>query len=149
MNPSLGDAGVVALAKALPPSLKHLDIDSTGCGNEGLVALVAALPALVHLRRLDCSTNPATTARGWLALAGALPSLPALEVLSASDCTGMGSEGAAALAAALPQCPRLTAVYMGDCGLDEQAKAALRAAEQSVPESAERLRSLTVVGVYM
>eukprot|EP01045_Picozoa_sp_COSAG04_P027461 COSAG04_NODE_4028_length_2354_cov_1.941907_2_plen_337_part_00 len=43
-NP-LGDAGVVALAKALPPTLETLDIANTACGDDGLVALAAALPA--------------------------------------------------------------------------------------------------------
>ena len=42
-NP-LGDAGVAALAKALPPSLETLVIDATGCGDDGLVALAAVSP---------------------------------------------------------------------------------------------------------
>eukprot|EP01045_Picozoa_sp_COSAG04_P007891 COSAG04_NODE_423_length_14604_cov_8.047777_8_plen_285_part_00 len=110
-NP-LGDAGVVALAEALPPTLGKLFLQDTGCGDDGLVALAAALPALTRLWFLQCTYNPAATARGWVALAGALPSLPALETLSASGCTGMGSEGAAALAAVVPRCPRLRNVFV-------------------------------------
>ena len=141
---ALGDAGVAALAKALPPSLESLDISGTGCGDDGLVALAAALPALARLENLDCGTNPAATACGWVALAGALPPLPALKELSAMGSTGMGSEGAAALVAALPQCPRLRWVYLNDCDLDAQAKAALRAAAARVPRSAERPGGLSL-----
>eukprot|EP01045_Picozoa_sp_COSAG04_P007887 COSAG04_NODE_423_length_14604_cov_8.047777_4_plen_300_part_00 len=143
VNP-VGDAGVTALAKALPPTLEQLDISGTGCGDDGLVALAAALPALARLENLDCGTNPAATACGWVALAGALPSLPALKELSAMGSTGMGSEGAAALVAALPQCPRLRWVYLNDGGLDAQAKAALRAAAARVPRSAERPGGLSL-----
>ena len=146
-QPTLGDAGVAALAKALPPTLETLEFGETGCGDDGLVALAAALPALTRIAGLYLYTNPAATARGWVALAGALPSLPALEELSATGSTGMGSEGAAALAAALPQCPRLEAVSVYDCGLDEQAKAALRSAAASVPMSAERPHGLEVYGI--
>eukprot|EP01045_Picozoa_sp_COSAG04_P003684 COSAG04_NODE_152_length_22459_cov_12.374597_8_plen_302_part_00 len=137
-NDGLGDAGVAALAKALPPSLEGLFISETGCGDDGLVALAAALPALTRLRYMSCHTNPAASDRGWVALAGALPALPALESLWADGCPGMGSEGAAALAAAIPQCPRLRELAVSGCGLDERAKAALRAAAARVPSSAER-----------
>eukprot|EP01045_Picozoa_sp_COSAG04_P007886 COSAG04_NODE_423_length_14604_cov_8.047777_3_plen_310_part_00 len=146
-NPSLGDAGVAALAKALPPTLRRLLIGSTGCGDDGLVALAAALPASTHFQMLGCNRNPAACARGWAALAGALPSLPALKTLGADGCTGMGSEGAAALAAAMPQCPRLQTLWVVNCGANEQAKAALRAAAESVPRSAERPGGLRVHGL--
>eukprot|EP01045_Picozoa_sp_COSAG04_P007510 COSAG04_NODE_394_length_15124_cov_10.557005_16_plen_382_part_00 len=114
-NP-LGDAGVAALAKALPPTLESLDIDTTGCGDDGLVSLAAALPALGRLTKLDCGYN-AATARGWVALAGALPSLPALESLVLEGCTGMGAEGVAALAAAVPNCPQLRILELTECQL--------------------------------
>eukprot|EP01045_Picozoa_sp_COSAG04_P003696 COSAG04_NODE_152_length_22459_cov_12.374597_20_plen_302_part_00 len=143
-NGSLGDAGVAALAKALPPTLEELEMGETGCGDDGLAALAAALPALTRFTALYCYSNPAAGGRGWAALGGALPSLPALGVLSASGCTGMASEGAAALAAAIPQCPRLQNVFINGCGLDEQAKAALRAAAASVPTSAERPTGLSL-----
>eukprot|EP01045_Picozoa_sp_COSAG04_P011860 COSAG04_NODE_777_length_10358_cov_1284.125061_8_plen_301_part_00 len=143
-NPSLGDAGVVALAKALPPSLEELSVSNTGCGDDGLAALAAALPALTGLTLLRCHINPAVGARGWAALASSLPSLPALGVLDATGSTGMGPEGGLALAAALPQCPRLRTLYVYSCGLGEQAKAALRAAAASAPRSAERPHGLII-----
>ena len=125
-NPSLGDAGVAALAKALPPTLETLELGQTGCGDDGLVALVAALPALTHLRNLFMNSNPAATARGWVALAGALPSLPALWSLFVENSTGMGSEGAAALAAAVPNCARLHALYVTGCQLAAGDRARLK-----------------------
>eukprot|EP01045_Picozoa_sp_COSAG04_P003683 COSAG04_NODE_152_length_22459_cov_12.374597_7_plen_314_part_00 len=145
-NRDLGDAGVVALAKALlPPALVTLVISETGCGDDGLVALAAAFPTLTNFQRLRCRENPDGGARGWVALAAALPGLPAGAVeFTADGCTGMGSEGAAALVAAIPQCPRLRWLWLNSCGLDEQAKAALRAAAARVPRSTERPRGLTI-----
>ena len=118
-NPA-GDAGAVALAKALPPTLDTLDIGKTGCGDDGLMGLAAALPAHPALTQLWCDGNSAATARGWVALAGALPSLPALRELYLRNSPGLGSEGAAALAEAVPNCSRLTHLDVEHCGLNEQ-----------------------------
>ena len=156
----LRDAGVVALAKALPPTLESLAIQDTSCGDDGLVAVAAALPALTHLNALYCGLNP-VGARGWVALAGALPSLPALTKLDVAECAhhmiglleegvrgvrvkapGMGSEGAAALAAALPQCPVLRVVWADKCGLDESDRAVLRAAQRPTSEGRAALAIL-------
>ena len=65
-NPSLGDAGVAALAKALPPTLEELNVDDTDCGDDGLVALAAALPALTRLTLMSFGGIPAATTRGWV-----------------------------------------------------------------------------------
>ena len=100
----LGDAGVVALAGALPPTLEQLHLRGAGCGDDAFAALAAALPALTRLRTLDCGSNPVVGDRGWVALAGALPSARSLRKISAVSCTDLGAEGAAALAAALPEC---------------------------------------------
>jgi hypothetical protein len=48
-NPKLGDAGISALAKALPASLQRLTIEATGCGDEGILTVVAVLPRLLQL----------------------------------------------------------------------------------------------------
>ena len=91
----------------------ELNLDKARCGDDGLVALAAALPALTHLRRLDCSRNPAT-ARGWVALVNVLPSLPALQKLSLEEAAGLGSEGVVALTAAVPKCPSLRKLDLTD-----------------------------------
>ena len=95
---ALGDSGVavlvaalLAMPRVLPSTLVELDLDQASCGDDGLVALAAALPALTHLRRLDCSRNPAT-ARGWVALVNVLPSLPALQKLSLEEAAGLWSK---------------------------------------------------------
>ena len=125
-NPSLGDDGVAALAKALPPTLEQLFLAKTGCGDDGLVALAAALPSLTRLRFLDCSRNPTVMGRGWIALASALPSMPALEEVFLNANKGVGSEGAVmALAEAVPKCPRLEYLELDGCGLDEKAEGVL------------------------
>ena len=126
-NPSLGDAGVVALAKALPPTLETLELSGAGCGDDGLVALAAAFPALAHLGVLWCNDNPAATARSWVALARALPSLPALQQLWVHRNPAVGPEFATALADALPQCPQLYSLYATGTGLGEGDKAKLKA----------------------
>ena len=126
-NPSLGDTGVAALAKALPPALETLDLSSTGCGDDGFVALAAALPTLANLSRLHCCCNSAATARGWVALAHALPSLPALRSLWLSGSMGVASEAAAALAAVIPNCPRLNEIHAGNCSLAEGDRSKLEA----------------------
>jgi hypothetical protein len=76
-NPKLGDAGISALAKALPASLQRLTIEVTGCGDEGILTVVAVLPRLLQLQGLDCGGNSIGIA-GWTALGRALPVLPAL-----------------------------------------------------------------------
>eukprot|EP01045_Picozoa_sp_COSAG04_P032935 COSAG04_NODE_6623_length_1290_cov_1.471872_2_plen_331_part_00 len=144
-NPELGDAGVAALAAALPPTLLNLFLYDTGCGDEGFVALAAALPALTNLRDIFLG-NLGVRPRGWAAVAAALPSLPMLEGFSAccdwaiprhliyeeddlepGRCL-MGAEGAASIAAAVPDCHRLEWLNAEYCGLPASAKAALRRA---------------------
>ena len=104
-NP-LGDAGVAALAKALPPTLEQLFVCGVGCGDDGFVALAAALPALTRLRDLRIAFNRDVGARGWAALVGALPSLPALEYIYAAS----NSAEVAALAAARREGLRIVGV---------------------------------------
>eukprot|EP01045_Picozoa_sp_COSAG04_P007495 COSAG04_NODE_394_length_15124_cov_10.557005_1_plen_291_part_00 len=127
-NP-LGDAGVAALAKALPPTLEDLEFGSAGCGDAGFLAMAVALPALTCLDTLWCHENPAVGARGWAALAGALPSLPALRTIYASSSTGIGLEGARALAAAVPNCPQLRELYVDCSDLPREGAAALEAVD--------------------
>ena len=113
-NP-LGDAGVQLVAELLPhtvethvvgtrvrsPGICQLNVSGTCCGDDGLVALAAALPALGNLYRLECSDLPAVSARGWVALARALPSLRSLVHLCANDNPGVGTEGALAFDGAI------------------------------------------------
>ena len=117
----------------------HLGLSGTGCGDDGLVALAAALPALVNLRRLECGDLPDVSARGWVALADALPSLLRLEDLRANDNPGVGTEGALAFAKVI-LFPRsgnapfrallfLERVGLENCRLSPEAKDALQTAE--------------------
>ncbi len=131
-NPSLRDVGITAVAGVLPPSLTWLGLGNTGCGNEGIVAISAALQAMTLLERLDVSENPAIGDDGWATLATALPQLPALSHLAARGCIGMGAAGALAIAALLPECPSLQTVDLIDNVLDEQTKERLRTAWSKV-----------------
>ena len=131
-NP-LSDAGVAALAKALPSTLQSLWLHNTGCGNEGCAALAARLPSLDELGYLSLCDNPAITGTGWVAMANGIPTAAPDAVndglvLKLENNPGLGSEGAAALAAAVPRCPGLGYLFLNGCGLDEAAKAAIRAA---------------------
>ena len=86
-NGGLGDAGLAALARALPPTLRKLYFGATGCGDAGMVAVAAALPRTA-IEALDAFDNPAVGAAGWAALGAALPTLVRLEVLGLSGCGG-------------------------------------------------------------
>ena len=126
-------AGVAALAKALPSTLQSLWLHNTGCGNEGCAALAARLPSLDELGYLSLCDNPAITGTGWVAMANGIPTAAPDAVndglvLKLENNPGLGSEGAAALAAAVPRCPGLGYLFLNGCGLDEAAKAAIRAA---------------------
>ena len=94
-------AGMVAFAAVLPPSLSRLDFMMVGCGNDGMIAVAAALPSLLRLTDLDCGHNPRIGDAGFSAFAGALPQLPELGFVCASGSTSLGLEGALAIAAAL------------------------------------------------
>ena len=109
----------------LPPSLHELYLMEVDCGDDGFVALAAALPALTALRELGCGENPAGP-RGWAALAGALPSLPALQELWAQESPQLGAEGAAALVEAVPRCPQLRTFVVFGCSLETETVVSLR-----------------------
>ena len=121
----LGDAGIATLAKVLPSTLQELRFSSTGCGDEGYVAMAAAFRALTSLKILQCSWNGAGPG-GWTALAAALP--PSLTELLAYGSGSMGLEGAKSLAAAVPRLLLLEDLLVGVAS--EEAKAVLQAVER-------------------
>ena len=92
---------MVAFAAVLPPSLSRFEFKMVGCGNDGMIAVAAALPSLLRLAQLDCGCNPRIGDAGFSALAGALPQLPELVCVCASNSKSLGLEGALAIAAAL------------------------------------------------
>ena len=117
-NPTLGETGVAALARALPKiahSLQKLFFSVTGCGDDGLEAMAATLPTLAKLTLLSCGGNEMIGPRGCRLLAAALP--PTLEELYVDENRGMLAEGATALAAAVPRCPRLRLLDCSGSGL--------------------------------
>ena len=71
-NP-LGDAGVAAVAAALPPTVEYLVLTETGFGDDGMCALAAALSShKASLKGLELADNPGVGRRGWRALVEAL-----------------------------------------------------------------------------
>ena len=124
-NSEIGDAGLAALAGALPPTLRKLDIERCGCGDEGMAAIAAALPS-TQLDRLDVRAIPFVLTSGWAALGAAATEMSQLQTLVAEDCSGMGDTGAEALAAGLPE--SVTELYLDDCGIRSDGAQALAAA---------------------
>ena len=95
----IGDEGIVRLVKAIPPSLKLLDIWSSGIGPLGAVALGKLLETNTGLEKLYMNENEIGPA-GAKALAAGLAKNRGLNTLWLSSC-GVGDEGATALAGAL------------------------------------------------
>jgi hypothetical protein len=86
-NPALGDAGLAAIAAAIPPSLTELDVSEVGAGDEGMAALARALTLnaltlqpMATLRKLACSGAPLVGTVGSAALADALIALCAAQL---------------------------------------------------------------------
>lgn len=75
-NPLIGNAGMKGLSKALPATLECLYVSQINLGDEGMVALAAALPR-TRIRILDFSVNQVADA-GWESFAASLPDLPTL-----------------------------------------------------------------------
>ena len=151
----LEDAGLTALAGALPPTLAELDIGGTACTDAGMIAIAAVLPS-TSLKALDVRSNPGVDTAGWTALSEALRELPALRTLNCSCCgplnrpsaretraawvarcardtAGMGSAGASVLAASLPSIPGLESVYLDQCGIGDEGARALAAVMPQCP----------------
>ena len=95
----LGDAGVTALAAALPPTLEGLSFMVVGCGDAGMLAVARALPT-TRVGQLLCYMNPAVTEAGWTALAAALPTTGVDRLTLRAD---FGDAGVVSLARGLPE----------------------------------------------
>jgi Ran GTPase-activating protein (RanGAP) involved in mRNA processing and transport len=134
-NPFGGDAEAVgALAAALPPTLKDLNLTGVGLGNAGLGALLPSLRALPTLEVLSLCSNE-LGAEGFGAVGAALPSWAALRELRLQYNRRAGSAGVRALAAALSGAPpSLAALEVMDCGADAAAVAELERAGARIEE---------------
>ncbi len=93
----LGDVGLTLVVDAMPPSLEHLAICETGCGDEAILAVAARLSTLIYLRILCCSGNSAVTQVGWMALGAALCNCKSICYFDASHNTGVDDDAAAAI----------------------------------------------------
>ena len=144
-NPKLGDSGLLALAQMLPPvfigpgdlsTLRVLYIEDTGCGDEGMQAVAAALLKMPKLQELHVADNPGIGPAGWEALGASLPSLLELRELRASRCRGMGCSGVSKLVAKLPfkGMPSLEELDLDDCDIGVEGARALTAVLKRCPE---------------
>ena len=114
-NNPLGEDTCAAVVRALPCcTLEQLHLGRTGCGNEAVFALAAALPEMQQLGSLGLTRNPAIGPAAVAALARALPHARALKTLSLNGCS-CRCDGVAALADALPLAPWLRRLDLMDC----------------------------------
>jgi len=106
---NVGNRGAAAIADAIArggaPRLRCLDLSYCSVGDEGVVALIAALPRAPLLQELNLEDNNDITDEGARALAAALESLPALEELYLNN-GGVGYRGTAAVVFALKELGR-------------------------------------------
>ena len=136
------------MAAALPLGLKELDLSLTGCGDEGMVAMAAALPAT--LRKLTCYDNHAIGPAGWTALGDALPRLIQLKRLcagvagpatSAAGCSGMGCAGVKGLVARFSSAMTLGQLHLDSCCIGDEGAQALVAALPKLSDPRQLPRS--------
>ena len=98
-NTGLGARGLAAVLAALGPRLETIHFGTCAMGDEGFVALAAAMPRLTALKTINAGWNGCGDA-GAEALAEALPGARALECLDMEGNRGVGAAGRAALGAA-------------------------------------------------
>lgn len=126
-NPELGDEGIAAFCKVLPPTLEQLFIHDTGCGDVGIAALTAALPGMPNLWRLGVSKNHDVAEDTWCSFFEAAPQLPALQYLFAGENPSLGDVAARTLVAVLPRCaPTLEKIELRVCNIGTEQKRRLR-----------------------
>jgi hypothetical protein len=108
-NP-MGDAALLALVRALPPTVTQLLLAGVGLTDAGAAGFAAALRDLPRLWALGLNGNAVGDAGAQL-LAPALRGLPELRDVGVT-LSDMTDDGAAALAAALRDAPALRAVFL-------------------------------------
>ena len=134
-NP-LGDAGALALGRALRrcPDLHTLQLTGCGVGAAGAAELAEGLHPARSLTHLDLSSNQLGDA-GVRALAGAVPHSHLTELLLSSN--GVGDAGASALGLALirrARCPLRTLSLSSNAITDEGALALAEAISAPTPQ---------------
>lgn len=114
-NPQLGDAGVAALARALPAhaGLRTLQLGETGLGDEGARAVARALAKLSRLEEIHLSEN-AIGDSGMAAVSGVLARQARLRVLALHANHKLGDAGVKALASALGRLANLEKLTLSD-----------------------------------
>ena len=100
-NPLMGDAGMKALAKALPATLECLYVSRINLGDSGMAELAAALPRS-QIKVLDFSSNQVAEV-GWAAFAETLPQLTKLRRVFANGNLLSGGAALGALLGAIRQ----------------------------------------------
>lgn len=128
----LQDGGLAVLQPALSrmSALRALDISANEASDEGTPRLAASLAPLCHLRKLDCSYQPALAGPGAGAFAAALRQLTSLQALLLIS-VGLDGSGVAALARALPT--SLTSLHLSHNPIGADGAAALFDAAAALP----------------
>eukprot|EP01050_Picozoa_sp_SAG11_P018388 SAG11_NODE_2769_length_2993_cov_3.920180_4_plen_238_part_00 len=126
-NNEIGDAGCVALAGALPPTVVYLYCGAIGCGDVGLAAMLATLGETLEEIHL-CGNEVGND--GFTSLAETLQRFGKLTRIYASD-NHCGDDGGRALIKALAQAPQLVTLLIDQNALRET-EDELRVAGQGV-----------------
>lgn len=120
----IGDTGITAILKALPPTIKQLYLHGCDIHDEGLIALRSAFDRMPELWGLGLNGNPISD-KGVALLAEALARRSALRDVGIT-LSDMTDNGVHCIANALGTCPKLRFVYLYTQGF----KAAVKVTEE-------------------
>ena len=110
----IGDAGLAAILKALPPSMEQLYLHGTQISDEGCAELKKAIQRLPNLWGLGLNGNPVSDAGVKVLSEGFMHHATLQDVgVTLSD---MSDEGCRVLGAALATCPSLRFCYLYSSG---------------------------------
>ena len=125
----IGDRGVAAISRALPPTLRELNLSNNDISAIGVADIANAFRNLTKLTTLNLSGNDIGSS-GGAELGEVLGCLPKLHHLDLRGCS-LTSSGITWLSRAIPSCQNMRVLHLGSNGAGDEAINALAPAISS------------------